>query len=381
VPTFGVAGWACQTPAAAWSSLTGIPADLSDGDQVGLTKELDPSVNALGKATLACSAGQLAKWNGSAWACAGDADATLSEAQVEGFVSNGIGSITVNGDIKLTGSLNPGVGMKTYSMELSRSGGLVGYPDLVGKTGGLVIAGTADAKGAVTVASDLVAVKRITAQGGLTFADGTTMGTAFTDSLRDKVNAAHAWGDHSKAGYLKSVPDTMASFNVLGSLVVDSDGNNGYDSGNVLKFGGASSGEFIFSTRVAGKTNQYGLELHTASLPRLRIANGGHVEVFQDLSVYGKINGNVTGNVTGNVNGVKMFETRNGCNFSCNDICAVQSYGAKCMYSYLGKTAVSGDEEFWVKGCGDGWEAGCSVNVNIHSDSFKMCGCAGSARW
>lgn len=34
--------------------------------------ETDPTVNALGKATLSCSSGQVAKWNGSSWACAAD---------------------------------------------------------------------------------------------------------------------------------------------------------------------------------------------------------------------------------------------------------------------------------------------------------------------
>jgi uncharacterized protein (TIGR02145 family) len=43
------------------SSLTGV-----------VTSETDPTVNALSKATLSCSTDQVAKWNGTAWACAAD---------------------------------------------------------------------------------------------------------------------------------------------------------------------------------------------------------------------------------------------------------------------------------------------------------------------
>jgi hypothetical protein len=38
--------------------------------------EVDPTVNSLGKATLACSTNQIAKWNGSAWICSSDAGIT-----------------------------------------------------------------------------------------------------------------------------------------------------------------------------------------------------------------------------------------------------------------------------------------------------------------
>ena len=63
----------------AWGSLTGIPANLDtdstddfDGDYASLANV--PNFNALSTATLACAENQIAKWNGSAWACSDDVD-------------------------------------------------------------------------------------------------------------------------------------------------------------------------------------------------------------------------------------------------------------------------------------------------------------------
>ncbi len=43
-------------------------------DQVGITEESDPTVNALAQASLACESGQVAKLNGTVWGCAEDVD-------------------------------------------------------------------------------------------------------------------------------------------------------------------------------------------------------------------------------------------------------------------------------------------------------------------
>lgn len=56
---FAASDFRANSDPMAWSDLTGIPADFSDGD-----------ADTLGG--LSCSSGQVAKWNGSAWACAAD---------------------------------------------------------------------------------------------------------------------------------------------------------------------------------------------------------------------------------------------------------------------------------------------------------------------
>ncbi|HOX46034.1 MAG TPA: hypothetical protein PK668_20695 [Myxococcota bacterium] len=64
------------TDEVSWDDLTGVPDTLLDGDADSL-------------AGLACGAGQVAKWDGAAWACADDAlGAGVSEAEVDGFVAN-----------------------------------------------------------------------------------------------------------------------------------------------------------------------------------------------------------------------------------------------------------------------------------------------------
>ena len=55
------------------SDLSGIPADLADGDDDTL-------------ATIACQNGEILAWDGSSWGCA--ADNGLTESEVEAFVTN-----------------------------------------------------------------------------------------------------------------------------------------------------------------------------------------------------------------------------------------------------------------------------------------------------
>ena len=46
---------------------------------LGLTGESDPLVNALGKTTLSCANGQTVKYNGSTWICAADVGLTTEQ--------------------------------------------------------------------------------------------------------------------------------------------------------------------------------------------------------------------------------------------------------------------------------------------------------------
>ncbi|MDD5377358.1 MAG: hypothetical protein PHH16_04580 [Candidatus Gracilibacteria bacterium] len=64
----------------------------------GITAESDPSVNALGKASLSCSSGQVAKWNGSAWACAAESDPKV------GTLTNGMWCTTNGSTVNCTSS-------------------------------------------------------------------------------------------------------------------------------------------------------------------------------------------------------------------------------------------------------------------------------------
>ncbi len=70
-----------QSPAyyLAWSNITGVPADLSNGDDDTL-------------ADLSCTAGEIAKWNGSAWDCGDDAGGLSST-----YIVGPVGTATENG--------------------------------------------------------------------------------------------------------------------------------------------------------------------------------------------------------------------------------------------------------------------------------------------
>lgn len=99
----GVA-WACANDVDTDTQLGEAEVDTFVSNNGYLTSESDPTVNALGKASLSCASGQVAKWNGSAWACADDVD-TNSGGDITGVTAGtGLtgggtsGSVTVNAD-------------------------------------------------------------------------------------------------------------------------------------------------------------------------------------------------------------------------------------------------------------------------------------------
>ncbi len=55
-----------------WSGITNVPSTVGQGSPLG---------------GLSCASGQVAKWDGTAWACAADEDTTLSESTVDQYVS------------------------------------------------------------------------------------------------------------------------------------------------------------------------------------------------------------------------------------------------------------------------------------------------------
>lgn len=71
-------------PDMAWSELLDMPTDIADGDDDILS-------------TLLCAAGEMAKWDGLAWACADDIDTQLSEDDVDAFVADN--GFALDGDL------------------------------------------------------------------------------------------------------------------------------------------------------------------------------------------------------------------------------------------------------------------------------------------
>ena len=92
--------WVGPAPVVAldWQDLTGVPPDLTDGDQDTLS-------------SLACSGGQLPKWDAtnSVWGCSDDdnTNTQLDETQVDAFVSNN-GYTTTDSDTLAALSCAPG---------------------------------------------------------------------------------------------------------------------------------------------------------------------------------------------------------------------------------------------------------------------------------
>lgn len=91
-----------------------------------------------------------------------------------------------------------------------------------------------------------------------------------------------AMASSGMVGSMRAAPGSVVFRNMLddgnGSMVVDAQGANSGTLVNGLRLGGASSGEGMASKRTAGG-NQYGLDLYTASQPRLSITGSGNVGI------------------------------------------------------------------------------------------------------
>ena len=77
--------WVGPAISVSWNNLSDIPSDIADGDDDTLATITN------------CSAGELLGWNGSNWTCV--SDNTLTEAEVENFISNGSINLAQNSQV------------------------------------------------------------------------------------------------------------------------------------------------------------------------------------------------------------------------------------------------------------------------------------------
>ncbi len=105
-------------------SLAGTTLNISGGTGVNLA-----SINTDVLAGLSCSTNQIAKWNGSAWACAADVDTVLNEAQVDSYVANN-GYLTSEVDGSVTNEIQSlSLAANVLSISGSNNVNLSGYLD------------------------------------------------------------------------------------------------------------------------------------------------------------------------------------------------------------------------------------------------------------
>ncbi|MDD5213564.1 MAG: tail fiber domain-containing protein [Candidatus Gracilibacteria bacterium] len=109
--------------------------------------ETDPSVNALGKSNLSvCSAGQVAEWNGSIWACAADNDTIYTHPTGDGNLHVPATSTTNNGKVLTAGATAGSLSWQAISSSSGQTAGsaTTGYLNYAGttKTLGQIYGGT-----------------------------------------------------------------------------------------------------------------------------------------------------------------------------------------------------------------------------------------------
>ncbi len=108
IPKFDGSTWICSTDENTDTTLDEAAVDGFAANNGYLTSETDPSVNALGKASLACSDGEIARWNtaNSTWLCTADVGAFADQGTVAEY-TGGIrfGNFSANCDSASAGTV------------------------------------------------------------------------------------------------------------------------------------------------------------------------------------------------------------------------------------------------------------------------------------
>lgn len=130
---YGVYGNSSSGAAGFFQGNAEVTGDLTVGGNIsGNITESDPNVNALGKASLSCSEGQVPKFVGGSWACGNDIDTNtdtqLSESTVEAYITNGpvnLSSGTTIGGVAISDAnhTHPGTAQPSGVAVVAISGG------------------------------------------------------------------------------------------------------------------------------------------------------------------------------------------------------------------------------------------------------------------
>ncbi len=206
-----------------WSKVTGVPAGFADGVDDGLLAESDPSVNELGKATLGCAIGQVAKFDGSLWSCADDAGAAggppSSDVVCTGCVSSGdIADATVSGADIADGSVVAADVAFSYAGSTSKGGAA---SDLA--CAGCVALGT-ETTGSYDATPDSIADDGAISGGEIT--DGSIAAIDVGFAYAGSASAGGAAEDVACAGCVALGTETSGSYDSTPDTIAD-DGSIG----------------------------------------------------------------------------------------------------------------------------------------------------------
>jgi trimeric autotransporter adhesin len=176
-----------------------------------------------------------------------------------------------------------------------------------GLTGGPITgAGTLSiATGGVTNAMLANSEVTLNSGTGITAPGAMTLGDTYTVSINASVVP-----ELTTANKFTQSQTFDVNAQVIGDTRVDYNGLNANSYTPAIRFGTGSTGEAIASDRT-GSVNQFGIDLYTASTPRLSVTNGGSVGIGTQAPNYA-LDVRGTGNFSNGVTGVSNTVGANG---------------------------------------------------------------------